>query len=146
MNEAIIQNWNYAVKPNDTVYHLGDFTFSGRHSYLRGRLNGDIHLILGNHDKRFDKRLFGSVTPYKEIYLDDILICMMHYPMRSWNKKHYGAYHLHGHCHGSLPEIKDEYILDVGVDCYDFQPLHFDTIRALMDKKEYRQKFDNDRD
>ena len=25
MNDRLIDNWNQVVKPNDTVYHLGDF-------------------------------------------------------------------------------------------------------------------------
>ena len=54
MNEILIDNWNKTVGPNDIIYHLGDFCFAGSaewHSIL-GRLNGRIHLILGNHDEK----------------------------------------------------------------------------------------------
>ena len=27
MNEALVANWNSVVKPDDHVYHLGDFCF-----------------------------------------------------------------------------------------------------------------------
>ena len=28
MNESLIKEWNYIVKPNDVIYNLGDFCFS----------------------------------------------------------------------------------------------------------------------
>lgn len=34
--------------------------------------------------------------------------------MTIWHKNHYGAYHLHGHCHGSFKG--QGRILDVGID------------------------------
>src|SRR5687767_6005129 len=53
MDEAMITNWNDRVRPGDTVYHLGDFTFYRREDQQRriiDSLNGNIKLILGNHD------------------------------------------------------------------------------------------------
>ena len=29
MDNIMITNWNKSVKPNDTIYHLGDFSFKG---------------------------------------------------------------------------------------------------------------------
>jgi len=51
MNNALINNWNEVVKPNDTVFHLGDFAFTsnGNWKKLINELNGKIYLILGNH-------------------------------------------------------------------------------------------------
>ena len=56
-DEAIIQNWNSLVKPDDIVYHLGDVMLNDDEyglKYLQ-RLNGHIRLIRGNHDT--DNRL-----------------------------------------------------------------------------------------
>lgn len=53
MNEVLIENWNNTVSNNDIVFHLGDFCF-GNHAfwkYIINRLNGKIHLIIGNHKK-----------------------------------------------------------------------------------------------
>lgn len=52
-DEAIIERWNEVVRPNDTVYHLGDTTMGGDIEYSVDcvrRLNGQIEWILGNHD------------------------------------------------------------------------------------------------
>jgi calcineurin-like phosphoesterase family protein len=51
MNEAMIRNWNEVVKPEDTVYCLGDFSLAFRpiEAYSM-RLNGTKYLVPGNHD------------------------------------------------------------------------------------------------
>ena len=55
MNEAIIEHWNAIVAPEDDVYVLGDLCLGGagmndENQKLIERLNGRIHIILGNHD------------------------------------------------------------------------------------------------
>lgn len=51
MNEDMIAKWNSVVKPEDTVYVLGDFSLAFRpveaYSF---RLNGTRYLVPGNHD------------------------------------------------------------------------------------------------
>lgn len=57
MKEAFIANWNRVVEPGDRVFHLGDFmmgpggTMKERARAVRERLNGQITLVLGNHDR-----------------------------------------------------------------------------------------------
>lgn len=52
MNESIISEWNTKVKPDDTIYHLGDFAFAGntKKREILDQLNGKKIFILGNHD------------------------------------------------------------------------------------------------
>lgn len=51
MNEALVNNWNSAVKSEDTVYCLGDFSMAARPvETFTPRLNGNKFLIPGNHD------------------------------------------------------------------------------------------------
>ncbi len=51
MNEDLCERWNQVVKPEDTVYHLGDFSMAFRPvEFIPQRLNGTIYLIPGNHD------------------------------------------------------------------------------------------------
>lgn len=55
MNEAIIDNWNSVVGPDDTVFHLGDVAL-GPWSEWAGtlsRLNGYKILVVGNHERIF---------------------------------------------------------------------------------------------
>ena len=124
MDETLINNWNAVVKPNDIVWHLGDFAFCDYKSFTQilRRLNGTKNVILGNHDKiitnnwdnLIDSKLLSSIQYYKELKADGQMIVLLHYPIASWNKKHHGAIHLHGHCHASF--VAPGKIVDVGVD------------------------------
>lgn len=147
MNEALIQNWNKMASPNDTVYHLGDFSFMKPQdsSKLIKRLRGKIHLILGNHDKDINKIVndvgnscFASIQHYKEVKINNLLFVLFHYGQRVWNKSHYGSIHLYGHSHGKLPPYGKS--VDVGVDCKEitseYRPVHLDEIISYMSKKE----------
>ena len=54
MDESLIRAWKAVVKPDDVVYHLGDFSL-GLHDGDRvrsifWRLMGRKILVLGNHD------------------------------------------------------------------------------------------------
>lgn len=51
MNAKLVELWNSVIKPEDTVYFLGDFSLSPRYSgeYLK-QLNGTKILVCGNHD------------------------------------------------------------------------------------------------
>lgn len=122
--EWLIDLWNSQVQRGDTVWHLGDFSFSSRYSdwaSVLHKLNGNINLIKGNHD---DTKVMKSVQlsglinnccDYKEIKLAGTNAVLFHFPIESWNKQGYGSISLHGHCHGSLPDSGGKR-LDVGLD------------------------------
>lgn len=137
MDQTMVKAWCDRVRRADTVYHLGDFVW-GTKAGLVGRLldclPGRIHLILGNHDRAAKKiaHRFESVKFYNEIQIDGIPIVMFHFPIRSWARKHYGAWHLHGHSHGRGAEAEFGKIQDVGVDCWDWGPVSFETLRERM--------------
>lgn len=133
MDEELIHRWNLLVKPNDVVYHLGDFSF-GNTRYYRDRLNGKIHLIKGNHDKKVDKSCFESVRDMAVIELDGEHIVLCHYPLTEWEGFYRGYYHLHGHCHGTVKGVGKR--IDVGVDCWKFSPVSFDEVKRRSDERD----------
>lgn len=149
MNEKMIQEWNKLVKPQDTVYHNGDFAFMpyDKFKQLVWRLNGRIYVQLGNHDKtitqnRVDLLKQGkivSIENYREIKVDGQMIVLFHYGMRTWNKAHHNSIHLFGHSHGSLPAFGKS--VDIGVDNKEihaeYRPTHLDEILAFMSKREF---------
>jgi len=142
MNKTMIENWNSVVKPNDTVYHLGDFCWAKKVETVDAlikRLNGKIHLIIGNHDKKVviksDK--FNSISERLEIKHSGMRIILDHYALRVWNASHYGSYQLFGHSHGGLKEYDNILQCDVGVDCWNFTPVSYEQIKEVMDKKDF---------
>lgn len=125
MNQAMIDNINDVVGEDDVLYHLGDvfygcnFDFAKR---IRDKIKcRTIHHILGNHDEPIFMSLFSSSSQYAEVVVDKQRIFLCHYPMRSWNKSHDGAWSLYGHVHGRSWE-EDKY----GLSSYD---------RANLNKK-----------
>ena len=127
MNETLIKNHNSVVKPNDTVYHLGDFAFYNTNQYLK-RLNGNHLLIRGNHDPTAGLEGFGWV---KDTYLlKNVIPCvhiwMSHYAHRIWPQSHYSSLHLFGHSHNKLPPYGRSF--DVGVDTHNFYPYSLEEV------------------
>lgn len=129
MEKHLIGEWNARVKNTDRVFVLGDFSFYDWYetqAVLR-RLNGQKFLVKGNHDsmKMLKKTTgFAKIECYNEQNFemdngDVVRVCLSHFPFLSWHQMHRGAYHFHGHCHGSLDlpdKLKQARIFDVGVD------------------------------
>lgn len=145
MNEALITNYNSVVRPEDTVFHLGDFAFMqvDKAKYIASRLNGNKHLLYGNHDKvirgargAFESS-FNFIRDYHEITVEGVKIVMCHYPMLSWHGSGRGSIMLHGHAHGNTNygHLKDAKILDVGVDCHNYFPISADEVFRKMEKR-----------
>ncbi|MCB9755629.1 MAG: metallophosphoesterase [Myxococcales bacterium] len=154
MDEALIKRWNERVGDDDVVYHLGDFTLRNKRfarlmfSRLRGRVR-----VLGlpwHHDSGWVPTRPGPSDDYYSAsgHAVEILppmivlrrsvpgqsrrvpVTLSHYPLAEWEAKHHGAWHLHGHSHGT--HSGPGYKLDVGVDCCGYAPLTEDEIAARM--------------
>ena len=147
MNNTMIANWNSKVKKGDIVFFLGDLAFCSQQKRidLINELNGRIYWIEGNHDHLTElkkDRIMNNTdnilnfSSYEFIKVQfkgqrhEIVLC--HYPFHSWNKKHFGSIHLHGHSHGMSNGKIEGRILDVGVDCHNFYPISLDEVLALV--------------
>jgi len=159
MDETLIRNWNEIILETDTkvftepdeVYIIGDLSLAPpeRTAQILDRLNGKKTLIRGNHDKRLVKK-FSYILKDRGIEVFDLLeiapligdkkqpITLCHYPMKVWNHSHQGAWMLHGHSHGNLPDNPDALIMDVGVDCHKYWPVPIDLIYHKMSEKKWK--------
>ena len=123
MNETIIKNWNNVVKKDDTVFHLGDFSFRGFHTY-KNKLNGNIVILKGNHDYD-DLSIIKEITikhAGKEWYLCHVppeinrqQFCLCGHIHEKWKSKRLG----------------NKYMINVGVDVWGFTPI---TIKEILDE------------
>ena len=117
METDLIFRWNKQVSNGDHVYLLGDFIWkAGSDEWLRiiRKLNGNIHLILGNHDPRQYstgvQKALAEITSYKELNekVDgkDYRLVLSHYAILSYYGSCYSqTFHLHGHTHVTSEQI-----------------------------------------
>ena len=168
MNDALIHSWNHVVRPNDTVYHLGDLSFMRPEETAKivRSLNGSIKLVPGNHDLHGNRknlrrlleeldmvagypqklevleRLYTLKTVHKD---EKVRLELCHFPMVVWDRGHYGVPHLHGHSHGNLiyPD-PDNRMLDVGVDAVGFHPVSLDWVLEYMRDRRYAKRDHHD--
>jgi calcineurin-like phosphoesterase family protein len=158
MDEALIAAINERVRPEDTLYHLGDFAFRSHRGLdavavaasYRARIRcRTVHLILGNHDPQDEDgrpppayaALFASTRSLARIRLPiagmrrPVILC--HYAMRVWDASHHGSWHLYGHSHGTLPDDPHARSCDVGVDAQGYAPVGVEALAAIMDRKTF---------
>ena len=154
MNSVIVDNINSKIGPDDTLIHLGDFSFGGFDKigqFLDRLVCKNIHLVLGNHDHHIKNNRenihdrFLSVQNYFEVNIGGANFVLSHYPLCSWNQLSKGAIQLHGHVH--LPTNKkwgNGKRLDIGVDGNNYQPYKLTEIVHMMDRREVRSEIVND--
>ena len=106
MDEAMILIWNNKVDYEDEVYIIGDVGWDPQKlRNILPRLNGKKYLVYGNHDKAIRsnnpplQQHFEWVKDYHELSDNGQHVTLLHYPMLTWNRSHYGSYQLYGHIH-----------------------------------------------
>ena len=151
MNEAIIYNHNNVVDPDDTVYILGDVAFCNASQAidLVNRMNGNKHLIVGNHDRKLIetkefRQCFITVRDYRVVDVihekKKLKYVLFHFPIYEWERCHHHARHLHGHVHGhAMPGMIGK-SYDVGLDSPHLdgtflRPFDVDELEYLVEHK-----------
>ena len=151
MNETLINNWNRVVGPDDTIFHLGDFAFGGSYLWnnMLDRLNGHIHLVIGNHDRKNLRQgyvqKFDGIYPQLQINIDGRSVYLNHYPFLCYGGSYRGdrdaVWQLFGHVHsGPFSTGKDDerlkmlfpYQYDVGVDNNNFTPISWEDVKIRI--------------
>ena len=155
MNQQLINNWNSVVSKDDTVFHLGDFSFCGpiKTQEIKEQLNGKIILIKGNHDYKSAFKLFDDVFDQLLLNLNGDLVYLNHYPFLTFAGAYReNVYQLFGHIHScktifpiETPEtekilnedsnrlqylFKNQY--DVGVDNNNYTPISWNQIKEKL--------------
>lgn len=155
-DQWLIELWNSTVSKSDTVIHLGDFSFhkdANQTIYVLNQLNGQIHLLKGNHDysDNFKKYASNKVTIHE--YLEKTFdingkkqkIVMFHFPIGSFHQQSRGSWHLHGHSHGNYMDSKGK-MLDVGIDnAYNLYSQHkFFDLEMISEYMQTREVYISD--
>ncbi len=159
MDEELIRRWNAKVGKGDLVYVIGDFIWKSYYEEAKNlikRLNGQIILIKGNHDKFLvNSAAKKALAGIKE--KDDICVtledgtkrrCILnHHYTPFYDGFRYGAIHLHGHSHLSKEAEYERFITEglrlagfnveiynVGCMYWNYEPVTLDEILAAHRK------------
>ena len=151
MDEELIERWNRKVHKNDTVYIVGDFIFRCHRppeEYF-DLLKGKKHLILGNHDKYWLKKVdtekfLESVSPMLYISDSGHPVVMCHYPMLIWPGVGRGGYMVYGHIHNNvnmdywpLLAVREQ-MLNAGTDINGFEPVTLEEM--IRNNRKFKQE------
>lgn len=150
MNKTIIRNHNERVKPEDIIFHVGDFCFKNTSNKGKGiripaqewesQLNGKIIHIQGNHDRNNSTK---TIIQRLVIKYGNKRINLVH------NPEHCDInYEINftGHCHEkwAFKRLRQGHQLtdcvNVGVDVHNFYP---QTFEELMKKYHWWLKKNN---
>lgn len=151
MNETIITRWNQVIGNDCHVFHLGDFCQGGSAEWSRllDRLNGKIHLIVGNHDLKnlrqgFMNR-FEEVVMQQRIEVETKSIYLNHYPFLCFEGGYKSnVWQLFGHVHTrtnntGLDAERLAYLYptqyDVGMDNNDFTPVSYEEVKRIIEQQ-----------
>lgn len=132
-DNTVVRNWKALIKPQDTVYVLGDLTCDQRKEeyalWVMNMLPGTKHLIAGNHDavssihrngwKRIPRYLevFASVRDFAKVRMNKQDVLLSHYPYNGEGNRpgpdRYTEYRLrdegvpliHGHTHDASQRL-----------------------------------------
>lgn len=142
MNRELVARWNDVVKPEDEVWHLGDYALGDQDvdGVIFAKLNGKKRLVRGNHDgSKAVKLAWAEILPFHYLQLeeaDPLKWLLIHNPA-NLKQKHKGeSIVLHGHLHGQMDlhpfeKVPGARYIDVGVDCWDYRPV---TLEQLLSK------------
>ena len=121
----LVRRWNSVVRPEDTVWHLGDVALgpAGALWPYVDALNGTIHLVTGNHDRvwpyhrdahKYHREYLGhfaSVQQYARRKIAGRYVLLSHFPYagggdhteteryQQYRLRDEGLWLLHGHTH-----------------------------------------------
>lgn len=139
MDNALIKAYNFVVKKDDIVFFVGDFSLKTAEHYayygsILKRLNGQKHLVLGNHDdlKPFSYTKVGFMSVHTSLLvpslrIDNREVILMHDPSVVTVDKN--KLWLVGHVHELFVKAKN--CINVGVDVWNYAPVGIDKLEKI---------------
>lgn len=131
MNDGIIRNANERIKPEDTVFCVGDFYFRGGNNSkdkaedYEARLNGKWIFIEGNHDRKNKMRgmIYAATMSHS-----GLKIMMRHIPPDVFPEGFDVV--ICGHVHTAWKHIfvDGKPVINVGVDMWNYRPVRIDEL------------------
>jgi calcineurin-like phosphoesterase family protein len=148
MNEALIQNYNSVVGPNDRCIWVGDCFLTAKvvARDVMDRLNGIKICVAGNHDHRPTQMLglgFAFSCYEMTIKIAGRKVLVSHYPYADesdtrhetkyadYRPKDNGLWLLHGHVHNKWGKFRKK-MINVGACLWDYTPISHSYLEVLI--------------
>lgn len=133
-SQWIVNNWNSMIGKRDVVWVLGDFIFDKKHTKYVKQLNGQRHLIYGNHDK-FSLTYYLKECNFQTVhgFKKKSGMWLSHCPIHSEELR--GRLNVHGHKHngvirhGVFNRVDKRYY-NVNIDTTNGLPTPLEVIKA----------------
>lgn len=126
----LIDQINSVVRKRDILYILGDVAFGNENLEKLKKINGNKHLILGNHDK-------GNMELYKP-YFQCIYgmkkfrgFWLTHAPMHPQGTRN--IFNIHGHVHQNT--VPDPRYINVCVEVLNGVPLSYEQLLEIREER-----------
>jgi len=126
MNQALIENWNDNIEPEEKVLFLGDLVpFEEQDHVIQGllnKLNGRFVFIYGNHDETVPIKSHHHLT----LDVQGYSIYLTHYPEHA--PEDWDGWAIYGHHHNNFPD-KYPFVdpenkrINVSIELLGFEPL-----------------------
>jgi calcineurin-like phosphoesterase family protein len=147
-DNEIIKNWNSIITNEDDIYVLGDFFLGSDINYVKetlAKLNGKIHLIIGNHDSKAKLNIYRDAPNIFSIDYATIItykkrqFYLSHYPTMTADYQSHpekAIFNLFGHTHSKDKFYNGSpYMYNVAVDANDNKPVSIDYVyNALIER------------
>lgn len=159
MKHKLLSNINAVVRPTDLLYILGDFSFlpADYNVEIIRSINCPVVLIRGNHDHsaRIKKVPFAEVHDELDIQLGKHIVTLSHFPYwidsgtgseiagsgnqpdryKDRRPKDVGLWLLHGHTHDKGRVRREQRMIHVGTDAWQYSPISQDDVIAMINNQ-----------
>lgn len=150
-NEAILENINNTVSPQDTLYALGDLIMGDQEKsveYLRQIRCQEVVVILGNHDTERKAALYSTLPNFcvlgyaQQLKIGKKFLYLSHYPTLTTNwgddkNLWQRTLNLCGHTHTTEKFDPATGSIHVEVDAWDNSPVNYDTLIEYIRREKY---------
>lgn len=131
--EQIIKNWQFMIKEEDLVIHLGDITWND--DLVIDKLHGRKILVKGNHDKKSNSFYMAHGFQFScesfSMYIGGMDIIFSHKPFIF----HEHDINIHGHLH-SLAQVKSICLhYPLALEATDYKPILLGDILPVLAKQ-----------
>lgn len=139
MTNDLILKWNTVVKPEDTVYHLGNFAHDPKTAQdSLNRLNGTIKFVEGDLDQAIqtlnERNMLTSNSSIVKCvtFLEEYKSTVSYWPLDAWPKKSNKGWSIIGYPDKKYKSDPKKRIINVSTDLWGNTPQELEKLLGIF--------------